>query len=83
MTEIEWADPPQPRHLGRHGWRLPIVAELKERPGVWARVQTGLKYTSLRSAWARLGCEVTMRTVTADDGTKAYDVYARWPETTS
>lgn len=42
MSELVWEDPPA--HSGRMDWRA-VAAELRDRPGEWARVRDGLNAT--------------------------------------
>ena len=73
VHKLEFGTPPKRVKPG--GWRLEILAQLQERPGEWAIVETGLSFPSTAS-WMRLGCQATGRT--RDDG--KFDIWARWCE---
>lgn len=82
MDEIVWEAPPESAHAnngggGKVGRTKRFVAELKKRPGVWA------KYPSVMSRNAATvyakqhpGTEWTGRTL--PDGTGRIDLYGRW-----
>lgn len=78
MHNIVWAPPPAAQRGRFTGWRPAIVEELKQRPHTWALVEAGVRSSSAAAQWRRHGCESTCRTVRASDGSKRYDVYARW-----
>lgn len=79
MTELIWEDPPPPAVRGGHIEKArendATVEQLKTRPGVWAKVATGI-HKSGGQAFTQRGCEATIRK--QPDGT--FWTYARWPE---
>lgn len=73
--------PPDRRGGGRPVLVLsPIVDALKERPGEWAKVRSGVPRGTVsvyRQRLKALGCEATSRNTSSPDGA---DLWARWPE---
>lgn len=78
--DIEFGELPPSSGRGSGGpWIADAVATLKERPGEWAKVRSGVPTGTAGPSAGRLkdkGCEVTTRKI----GDNAIDIWARWPE---
>lgn len=78
MVEIMWQDPPTRRQ--RPGEYESAIAELKKHPGRWALISAEWKTAHAPNAFRQAGCEITSRrNKDAEDGTKSWSVYARFP----
>lgn len=74
---ITWQEPPTT--AGPTGPRAnEVVALLKQNPGRWALVETGVSSTR-GEKWKRRGCIITTRATVGLDGPNRRDVYACWP----
>ena len=72
MVEIIWREPPT-EDRSKAGV---IIEHLKQFPGRWAMVQSGMKSSAGSVAFKNKGCEAVSRRA-AD--LKTWEVYARWP----
>jgi len=75
---IEWINPPDST-AGPNSAIAVEVEELKQAPGRWARVVIGCEHASRAKTWTKYGCEVTTRSRKGENGTRLFDIYARWP----
>lgn len=78
MPDIEWVEPPLPGGNGSHFYFTEEVRrQLRQRPGVWARVATGR--TASNSALSRRHPEFEFTTRSKVKGDeRTFDVYARY-----
>lgn len=88
MSELEWREPPDDARNHDPQWCDGIIAQLKTRPGVWARVLTGARNPYWSDPFVNLGCEaaqsrVNINPIIPDDlrAPGVYDIYLRWPVT--
>ena len=72
MVEIIWREPPT-EDRSKAGV---IIQHLKQFPGRWAMVQSGMKSSAGAATFKDKGCEAMARR--AED-LKTYEIYARWP----
>lgn len=78
---VEWVEKPPTARSGRHGKWAQICAQLRERPGVWARC-----YTNTSTAYAtllkqgKLGNAMPgeFEAVARKNDFGSYDIYARY-----
>ncbi|MHA7270420.1 hypothetical protein [Arthrobacter sp. HLT1-20] len=68
--EVDWREPPLSTEE-----RLKDL--LKHHPGRWARVKIDMASPTSRSAWRKEGFEAESHP--AESNPKKYDIYARWP----
>lgn len=68
--EVDWREPP-PSPEAR------LKEELKKNPGRWARIKVDMKSPTSAPAWRKEGFEA--RALAAESDPKKFDIYARWP----
>lgn len=78
-AEIEWAEPPAEAFQPTRN--AVIVAALKQRPGVWARLKKSASSGSAAAQYKKLGLQVVIHRTNPGATPARYDVYGRWPAT--
>lgn len=81
---IEWVEElPEPfnRRQGATEEIKAIIAELKTRPGQWARVAKKVGHSTRARPFKNAGCETALRSLQSktEKGRPEYDLFARWP----
>jgi len=78
--KLEWRDPPESSGRGRRGRFLPLIAELKKKPGDWAVIATYEKKATAQGTTSSLrnahnDCEFEWGT--SKDETDVFEVFGR------
>jgi hypothetical protein len=87
VTDIVWEEPPKPKSNSRSGLHEAIAAQLRAKPGQWARVIAAGHSTAAYIKSGRLPAyqpagafEAVARNSRLEDGrkTQIWDIYARY-----
>lgn len=75
--ELEWKEPPPEATIV--GKNMAIVAALKQKPGVWARLKKNVSAGSAADQFKKLGVQVVVHRINPRERPARYDIYGRWP----